>query len=54
MAVSRIGVIGIGNMVWLLTLGASVALGSVTLPAAEEEPESAPSCEPEAEDFLKP
>ena len=42
--------IGIGNMVWLLTLGASVALGSVTLPASDEEPDPAPTSEPEAED----
>ncbi len=42
--------IGIGNMVWLLTLGASVALGSVTLPAADEDQTDASPAAPEPED----
>jgi AraC-like DNA-binding protein len=42
--------IGVGNMIWLLTLGASVALGSVTLPSADEPAEDAPVAAPEAED----
>jgi AraC-like DNA-binding protein len=42
--------IGIGNMIWLIALGASVALGSVTLPSQEEEPDDAPLVVLEAED----
>lgn len=42
--------IGVGNMVWLLALGASVALGSVTLPCPDEEPDGAVPAMLEAED----
>lgn len=42
--------IGTGNMMWLLALGASVALGSNALPAADEEPQEAQVVSSNAED----